>query len=42
MEIIKSRGGLYYAWLNGTRLTAGFGTAALAKSAGLRMLDHKS
>ena len=42
MEIIKSKGGLFYAFLNGSRLTGGFGTATLAKQAGERMLDHKS
>ena len=42
MEIVKSSGGLFYAYVDGKKITGGFGNADLATQAGQRVLDHSS
>ena len=42
MTIVKSSGGLFYAYVDGIKLTGGFGSASLAESAGRRVLAQAS
>ena len=42
MEIVKSKGGLFYAYIDGQRITGGFGNADLATQAGQRVLSNAS